>query len=134
METMAGRVAVVTGAASGIGRALALGFADEGANVVLADVEEEPLAAAADEVSAVGVEALPVRTDVTDAESMEALAAATIERFGTVNKLSNNAGVGPSPLVTHYGSTDLFACILAAQTQCVQGCMETTTAMTRTEF
>ena len=90
METMAGRVAVVTGAASGIGRALALGFADEGANVVLADVEEEPLAAAADEVSAVGVEALPVRTDVTDAESMEALAAATIERFGTVNMLCNN--------------------------------------------
>jgi len=106
METMAGRVAVVTGAASGIGRALALGFADEGANVVLADVEEEPLAAAADEVSAVGVEALPVRTDVTDAESMEAVAAATIERFGTVNMLCNNAGVGGGGLIKNQQLVD----------------------------
>ncbi len=106
MQTMAGRVAVVTGAASGIGRALALGFGGQGANVVLADVEEEPLDAAAAEVAALGVAALPVRTDVTDAESVEALAAATLERFGTVHMLCNNAGVGGGGLIKNQQLVD----------------------------
>ena len=94
VEDLQGRVAVVTGAASGIGKALALGFAAEGCRVVLADVEQEPLDAAAAEVGDSGAQALSVRTDVTDADSVEALAAATVDRFGEVHVLWNNAGVG----------------------------------------
>ncbi len=99
MDDLRGRVAVVTGAASGIGRALALGFAEQGCRVVLADVERDPLDETADLVTTTGVEALAVRTDVTDAESVEALAAAAVERFGVVNVLCNNAGVGGGGLI-----------------------------------
>ena len=106
METMTGRVAVVTGAASGIGKALALGFAGEGANVVLADIEEAPLRAAEAEVADRGVEALGVITDVTDAESVGALAQATIDRFGAVHMVCNNAGVGGGGLIRNQQLVD----------------------------
>ncbi|WP_419931261.1 SDR family NAD(P)-dependent oxidoreductase [Candidatus Poriferisodalis sp.] len=106
METMTGRVAVVTGAASGIGKALALGFAGEGANVVLADIEEEPLRAAEAEVAERGVEALGVITDVTDADSVGALAQATIDRFGAVHMVCNNAGVGGGGLIRNQQLVD----------------------------
>ena len=106
METMTGRVAVVTGAASGIGKALALGFAGEGANVVLADIEEAPLRAAEAEVADRGVEALGVITDVTDADSVGALAQATINRFGAVHMVCNNAGVGGGGLIRNQQLVD----------------------------
>ena len=106
METMTGRVAVVTGAASGIGKALALGFAGEGANVVLADIEEAPLRAAEAEIADLGVEALGVITDVTDAESVGALAQATIDRFGAVHMVCNNAGVGGGGLIRNQQLVD----------------------------
>ncbi|MXX44256.1 MAG: SDR family NAD(P)-dependent oxidoreductase [Acidimicrobiales bacterium] len=106
METMTGRVAVVTGAASGIGKALALGFAGEGANVVLADIEEEPLRAAEAELADHGVEALGVITDVTDADSVGALAQATIDRFGAVHMVCNNAGVGGGGLIRNQQLVD----------------------------
>ena len=106
METMTGRVAVVTGAASGIGKALALGFAGEGANVVLADIEEEPLRAAEAEVADHGVEALGVITDVTDADSVGALAQATLDRFGAVHMVCNNAGVGGGGLIRNQQLVD----------------------------
>ncbi len=106
METMTGRVAVVTGAASGIGKALALGFAGEGANVVLADIEEEPLRAAEAEVAGHGVEALGVITDVTSADSVGALAQATIDRFGAVHMVCNNAGVGGGGLIRNQQLVD----------------------------
>lgn len=99
METLRDRVGVVTGAASGIGRALAIGLAEEGASVVLADVEAEPLAESAALVAALGVECLPVVTDVTDAGSVAALAEATVDRFGAVHVLCNNAGVGGGGLI-----------------------------------
>ena len=106
METMTGRVAVVTGAASGIGKALALGFAGEGANVVLADIEAAPLRAAEAEVADRGVEALGVITDVTDADSVGALAQATIDRFGAVHMVCNNAGVGGGGLIRNQQLVD----------------------------
>lgn len=106
METMTGRVAVVTGAASGIGKALALGFAGEGANVVLADIEEGPLRAAEAEVAGHGVEALGVITDVTDADSVGALAQAAIDRFGAVHMVCNNAGVGGGGLIRNQQLVD----------------------------
>ena len=93
MEVLEGRVAVVTGAASGIGRALADRFAAEGMRVVLADVEEEPLRAAAEELEANGAEVIAHPTDVSDRASVEALARATIEHVGVPHVLCNNAGV-----------------------------------------
>ena len=93
MDTLGGRTVVVTGAGSGIGRGLALAFAGAGANVVLADIEEDAAIAVAGEVKAAGVEALAVRTDVTDLASVEELADRSYERFGEVHVLCNNAGV-----------------------------------------
>ena len=94
METMTGRVAVVTGAASGIGKALAMAFANEGAKVVLADVEDAALESARAEVSALNVPPLAVKTDVTDSDSVANLCETTLEAIGGVNILCNNAGVG----------------------------------------
>jgi NAD(P)-dependent dehydrogenase (short-subunit alcohol dehydrogenase family) len=93
MELIAGKVAVVTGAASGIGRAIADRFARAGLDVVLADVEEAALALAEQKVAGLGVKTLAVRTDVSDEGSVQALAAAAVERFGAVHVVCNNAGV-----------------------------------------
>jgi NAD(P)-dependent dehydrogenase (short-subunit alcohol dehydrogenase family) len=96
MEDFSGKVAVVTGAASGIGRALAGRFAREGMRVVLADVEKGALDDAAE---GLGGEhgpdnVLAVPTDVRDERAVDALAAATFEHFGTAHVVCNNAGVG----------------------------------------
>jgi len=93
MERLDGRVAVVTGAANGIGRALARLLAAERMQVVLADVQAEPLQLAANELEAGGAEVLPVPTDVTDPAAVRALADAAVERFGAVHVLCNNAGI-----------------------------------------
>jgi NAD(P)-dependent dehydrogenase (short-subunit alcohol dehydrogenase family) len=96
MEQLEGKVAVVTGGASGIGRALADRFAREGMRVVIADVERSALdeagEALADEFGADNVAG--VLTDVRDELAVDALAAAVFERFGTAHVLCNNAGVG----------------------------------------
>lgn len=89
----AGQVAVVTGAASGIGRATAAALAAEGASVVMADVNAARLAEAADEVAAGGGKVLAQRCDVSRDEDVSALAAVTAERFGPADILMNNAGV-----------------------------------------
>jgi NAD(P)-dependent dehydrogenase (short-subunit alcohol dehydrogenase family) len=93
MELTAGKIAVVTSAAGGIGLALAERFATAGMHVVLADVDEEGLADAAAVVGARGVETLVVPTDVSVEASVQALAAATVERFDRVHVVCNNAGV-----------------------------------------
>ena len=100
MEDVTGKVAVVTGAASGIGRALVDRFAAAGMKVVLADVEAEALERASAEVAASGAETLAVRTDVSRRADVDALAAAVDERFGGTHVLCNNAGVsgGMGPL------------------------------------
>jgi NAD(P)-dependent dehydrogenase (short-subunit alcohol dehydrogenase family) len=94
-----GKVAVVTGAASGIGRALAERCAREGMRVVLADVEPAALDRAAAELKANGAEVLAVATDVSKASDIEALAQQTLEVFGAVHLLCNNAGVGAGSTV-----------------------------------
>ena len=96
MDDFTGKVAVVTGAASGIGLALARRCASEGMRVVLADVEVAALDAAAKELGAEHGDdrVLAVPTDVRHADELEALAEATVERFGAAHLLCNNAGVG----------------------------------------
>ncbi|NQZ95427.1 MAG: SDR family NAD(P)-dependent oxidoreductase [Myxococcales bacterium] len=94
MQDLAGKVAVVTGGASGIGHAMATRFAREGMKLVLVDVEAGPLAEATKAFEAAGVEVLAQQLDVSDANEMDALAAASLERFGAVHVVCNNAGVG----------------------------------------
>jgi NAD(P)-dependent dehydrogenase (short-subunit alcohol dehydrogenase family) len=94
MKDLGGKVAVVTGAASGIGKALATRFAAYGMKVVLADVEEGPLAALESELRAQGASVLAMLTDVTNGTAVTALAARTVERFGAAHVVCNNAGVG----------------------------------------
>jgi len=93
VRSLQGKVAVVTGAASGVGLGLARRFADEGMKVVLADVEETPLQRAVDEIRATGAEAIGVRVDVRFEQDVQRLADRTIEAFGAVHVLCNNAGV-----------------------------------------
>ena len=94
IDELQGRVAVVTGAGSGIGYALGARFAAEGMRVVLADVNGEGAAAAAGRLtSEFGVETLVVPTDVSSREQVDELAARAVERFGGVHILCNNAGV-----------------------------------------
>lgn len=94
MESLVGKVAVVTGAASGIGLALARRFAADGMRVVMADIERPALEAAASDLMATDTDVLAVVTDTSIESDVEALAAATIERFGAVHLVCNNAGVG----------------------------------------
>jgi NAD(P)-dependent dehydrogenase (short-subunit alcohol dehydrogenase family) len=96
MQLQQGQVAVVTGAASGIGLALAQGFGAAGLSVVLADVDKAALDVAADQVAATGVQTLSVVADVSDPDAVNALAESTYERFGAAHVICNNAGVsGP---------------------------------------
>ena len=93
MQDFEGRVAVVTGAASGIGFATAARFAQEGMRVVLADIEQVALEAAVAKLAAAGHEALAVPTDVSRWEDIQELAARALDAYGQVNVVHNNAGV-----------------------------------------
>src|SRR5512145_2292127 len=87
------RVAIITGAAQGIGKAYALRFAREGAHVVAADIREPEAAAVAAQCSAIGPAALAARVDVSDEASTNAVAERAVERFGRIDILVNNAAI-----------------------------------------
>ena len=91
--SLAGKTAVITGGTSGIGRALSLGLADAGADVVATARRKEQVESTANEIEARGRRTLRVQSDVIDRASLEALAAATLEAFGKVDVLINCAGI-----------------------------------------
>ena len=93
MKEFEDKVAVITGAASGIGRGIAERCAQEGMKLVLADVEETALAQTQQELQATGATTIAVQADVSKAEDVEALAQKALNSFGTVHLLFNNAGV-----------------------------------------
>jgi NAD(P)-dependent dehydrogenase (short-subunit alcohol dehydrogenase family) len=93
-----GKVAVITGGASGIGRGMARAFAGAGARLVLADLDEAMLATTAAELAERGTEVATTLCDVSKLEQVEALARTALDRFGAVHVLCNNAGIGiPTP-------------------------------------
>src|SRR5262245_44078315 len=94
MDTFAGKVAVVTAAASGMGLAMSQRFAQEGMKVVLADVDAVSLGQAVADLTEQGVDAIGVPTDVADLAAVERLRDATFDRFGAVHILCNHAGAG----------------------------------------
>ena len=95
MQDLQGKVAVVTGGAGGIGKALAVRFGAEGMRLVVADIEKGALDATVGELRDAGAEAIGVVTDVTAYDRVEALADAAYREYGVVHVLCNNAGVGP---------------------------------------
>ncbi len=106
MEHFAGQVAVITGAASGFGRAFAAKAAALRMKLVLADVERDALAAAVDALVADGADAIGVPTDVSDGAAVEALAARTLDAFGKAHLLFNNAGVGAGGFLWESSAND----------------------------
>lgn len=96
------KVAIVTGSGRGIGRAIALGFAAEGARLVVADVRQDLAESTAAEIQSGGAQALALVVDVTQQEHLQLMVEAAVERFGRLDILHNNAGI--------LGQGDLFAC------------------------
>jgi len=102
MDELAGKVAVVTGAGSGIGRAMASAFGAEGMRLMLADIDEPGLVLAADELRAEGVEVVTRVTDVGVGAEIEALAADTLAALGAVHLVCNNAGIGAGGMLAGF--------------------------------
>lgn len=91
-QRFTGQVAIITGAAHGIGEAIARRFADEGAAVVIADLDEQAAAATAEDIAAGGGRAIGVRVDVGKAEDVDAMVDRALDAYGRVDVLVNNAG------------------------------------------
>ena len=106
MNRFDGRTAVITGAASGFGLELSRRAAREGMHVVMADVQADVLERAAAEIAALGAAVLPFRLDVSQAAQVEALGAATLQRFGVPHLVVNNAGVASGGLVWEHSAAD----------------------------
>jgi NAD(P)-dependent dehydrogenase (short-subunit alcohol dehydrogenase family) len=94
VKNLEGKVAVITGAASGIGLGMARRFAQAGMNIAMVDIEPEPLELAAKELGETGARVMTARVDVSDVDQMDGLAKSVLDHFGGVHLVCNNAGVG----------------------------------------
>ena len=94
-RNLEGKSALVTGGASGIGRATALAFAREGARVAVADIMQDAAQRTVTEIEAIGGQALAIACDVTDDDAVKAMIAATVDAFGSLDCAFNNAGIAP---------------------------------------
>src|SRR5690348_8229811 len=92
---MQGQVVIITGAAMGIGRFISHTFAKEGAKVVIGDIEDEGLNSVSGELRDLGAEVLAQKTNVRDEADVQRLVQATVQRFGRIDALVNNAGIVP---------------------------------------
>ena len=108
-----GRTAIVTGAARGIGLAIARRLTRDGLRVALADVDVETARREADALQAAGAEALAVRTDVTDPAGVEAMVGTVLERWGQLDVLVNNAGIAGRSAPVHDLSLEEWQQVLA---------------------
>lgn len=119
-----GQVAFVTGAASGMGLATARAFARAGAAVVLADLNEQQLTAATDELEAAGHQVLGVRCDVSDETQVAAAVAAAVDRFGRLDMAFNNAGIQIPPSDAADEAAEVFDRVTAINLRGVWACMK----------
>ena len=128
------KVALITGGGTGIGKAAALALARGGHAVVLAGRRSEPLDVAANEIEALGAKALPIPTDIGDAEAVDELFAKTKDTFGRLDLLFNNAGVGAPPValeeITFAQWQAVIAAILTGAFLCTQGAFKIMKAQT----
>jgi NAD(P)-dependent dehydrogenase (short-subunit alcohol dehydrogenase family) len=119
-----GQVALITGAASGLGLATATAFAESGASVVLADWNEEAVRTAADELAAKGYKMLAIRCDVSDDAQVEAMVEQTVARFGRLDAAYNNAGVQNILAETADSPRDDYDRVMAINLRGVWSCMK----------
>lgn len=97
---LSGRIALVTGAGSGIGRAIAIRFAKEGARIIVNDMDGRAAERTVQEIEAVGGQGFPLQADISNREEVHGMIARGIDRFGAVNILVNNAGIGGSSILS----------------------------------
>ena len=120
----AGQVALVTGGSSGMGLATARAFAEAGAAVVIADINESSLGRAADELTAAGHRVLGVLCDVSDDDSVAAMVKATVDNFGRLDMAFNNAGIMVPPNGAVGESPEVFDRVTAINLRGVWACMK----------
>lgn len=118
------KVALVTGAGSGIGLATAKAFAEAGASVALADVHENPIRSAAEELVSAGHKAIAIRCDVTDEAQVAAMIGQTVSIFGRLDAAFNNAGVQSPAVETADASGEEFDRVIAINLRGVWNCMK----------
>jgi 3-oxoacyl-[acyl-carrier protein] reductase len=116
-RSIAGKVALVTGAGSGIGRATAQLFTDEGARVAAADVNADAVKGVVDEITQAGAEAIAFALDVSDPERIKSVVSETTARWGRLDILVNNAGVGGGAPIDVDGYDEVWAQTLAVNLQ-----------------
>jgi NAD(P)-dependent dehydrogenase (short-subunit alcohol dehydrogenase family) len=124
MNKLAGKIALVTGGAGGIGRATALAFAEQGAKVVVADIQGEAAQRVADEVAASGGEAISVAVDVSRRDQVEAMVAEIVARFGRLDVAFNNAALDLEHEPLAKSSEEMFDRLMNVNVKGVWLCMK----------